>query len=119
MIKILSKDTDLIGTDKYRDDTKSIPLAFRHTVDMSVNPNASGTNNMVTVKSNLPLVVTVDGRSQSSDSFLMTTKFSALQHVTDDAARASIFDKHIEFLTKSKAAILDGQLPDNAIVMTA
>lgn len=118
-IKILSKDNDLVGTDKYRDDTKSVPLAYRHTIDMSVNPNASGTNNMVTVKSTLPVPAIVDGRATSNDAFTVSTKFSSLQHITNDVERAAVLTKHIEFLTKAKDAMLDGQLPDEPIVMTA
>lgn len=122
MIKILSKDNDLIGTDTYRDDTKAIPLAYRHTIAMSINPNASGSNNMVTVKSVRPVVITAaDGKVSSSDSFLGTFKFSALQHVTNDVERALCYDKLLEFLKLPavRTAILDGQLTDEPVTFTA
>lgn len=114
---ILSKDTDLLGTDRYRDSDKTIPMAFRATIDMTVNPNASNTNNQVTIKSVQPVVNTVQGVVTSKDSFLMVTKFSSLQHITNDAERERIFDNHLRFLIASKQSILDGQLPSQAVVI--
>lgn len=117
-LAILSKDNDLLGTDKYRETDKTVPMAYRPTVEMSVNANASGTNNNVTVKSTFPVVTTVNGVTTSKDSFLMVSKFSSLQHITNDVERAKAFDDHIKFLGKARASILDGQLPDAPVVMT-
>ena len=114
---ILSKDTDLLGTDRYRDSDKAIPMAFRATIDMTVNPNSSGTNNQVTVKSVQPVINTVDGIATSKDSFLVVTKFSSLQHITNDAERERVFDNHLRFLISAKQSILDGQLPSTAVVI--
>lgn len=112
---ILSKDTDLLGTDRYRDSDKAIPMAFRATIDMTVNPNSSNTNNQVTIKSVQPVVNTVEGVTTSKDSFLMVTKFSSLQHITNEAERERVFDNHLRFLIASKQSILDGQLPSTAV----
>lgn len=114
---ILSKDNDLLGTDKYRDTTKTIPMAYRATIDMSVNQNSTATNNNVTVRSVNPVVKEVAGVTTSQDSFLMVTKFSSLQHITNDTERAACFDKHVAFLLAARASILDGQLPDAPIVL--
>lgn len=114
---ILSKDNDLFGTDRYRDNNKTVPMAHRATIDMSVNPNASGTNNQVTIKSLEPVIRTIDGVVSSDDSFLVVTKFSSLQHITNDAERERAFDNHLRFLITGKQAILDGQLPDAPVVI--
>lgn len=116
-IQILSKDNDLLGTDIYRESDKTNPMAFRPTIVMSVNPNTSGSNHNVAVKTSVPVVKDVAGVVTSSDSFLMVTKFSALQHISNDVERAKCFDDHIKFLGKARTAILDGQLPDAPINM--
>lgn len=117
MIKILSKDNDLLGTDLYRDDNKAIPMAFRPTITHSVNKSASGTNNQVTVKSLHPVLVAIAGVTTADDSFLVVTKFSALQHIVNDDERAAAFDNHVKFLIKARQAILDGELPDAPVVV--
>lgn len=114
-LAILSKDIDVLGIDKYRDTSPSKPMAFRPSLEMSVNQNSTGTNNNVSVRSIYPLIKDVNGVTTSTDSFLMTTKFSALQHVTNDVERAEIYDDHLEFLTKARTAILFGELPKVAI----
>lgn len=115
-IKILSKDNDLIGTDKYRDDAKVLPMAYRPTIDNSVTQNAKGTNNSVTIKSVTPVVVTANGVTSSADSFLMVTKFSSLQHITNDAEREQCYDDHVRMLILNRSANLYGQLPDVPVV---
>lgn len=114
---ILSKDNDLLGTDKYRDTTKTIPMAFRATIDMSVNQNSTATNNNVSVRSVHPVVKDISGVTTSSDSFLAVTKFSSLQHITNDVERAACFDNHVAFLLAARSSILDGQLPDEPVVL--
>lgn len=117
--KILSKDVDAFGVDTYRDEDATIPLAFRPTITHSVNPNSAGTNNQVTVKVRVPVVTTVNGVNQSTDRFEFVGKFSALQNVTSDGARVRCLDAAIEYLTKAKAAIINGQLPSAAVALSS
>lgn len=86
-------------------------MAFRPVVEMTAVPNPRQTSNTMTVRSIHPLVVNVDGVTKSNDSFVMTTKFTSLQHVTNDTERAAIFDSHIAFLLAARASILEGRLP--------
>lgn len=117
-IKILSKDIDAFGTDLYRDDNAAVPLAFRATVTHSVNPNSAGTNNQVTVKVRVPVVTTINGVATSTDQFEFIGKFSALQSVTADAERARCLDLAIEYLTATKASIINGILPPAPVTLT-
>lgn len=120
MIKIISKDNDILGTDKYRDDDATIPLAYRQTMELSVSPNASGTNHNVSLKTVVPVVNTIDGVTVSNDSFLAVTKFSALQHITNDTERAAAYDKHVAFLSNAEVreAFLNGQLTDEPVTIS-
>lgn len=111
---ILSKQNDVVGVDRYRVNDASIPAAYRPRIDFSCLTNPRGTSNTMTVRSEAPIVKTVDGVTTSSDMFLMTTKFTSLQQVTSDELRAKIFDDHIAFLQKARADILEGRLPMNA-----
>lgn len=117
--KILSKDVDAFGVDTYRDEDATIPLAFRPTITHSVNPNSAGTNNQVTVKVRVPVVTTVNGVIQSTNRFEFVGKFSALQNVTSDGARVRCLDAAIEYLNRTKAAIVNGQLPSAAVALSS
>lgn len=111
---ILSKQNDIVGTDKYRVNDTSIPAAYRPSLDFSCVTNPRGTSNTMTVRSQGPIVKTVDDVTTSTDMFLMTTKFTSLQQVTSDVLRAKIFDDHVAFLMVARADILEGRLPMNA-----
>ena len=115
-LTLLSKEQDVIGTDKYRANDPAIPMAFRASATMTVNPNADGSNHQVTVQTVKPVVVTdtTNGITSSPASFRMTTKFNALQDRTDTAARTKCIEAHIEALTLLKAQIADGMLPTTA-----
>lgn len=117
-IKILSKDIDSFGTDVYRDDNATIPLAYRATVTQMVNPNTTGTNNQVTIKVRVPVVTTTNGVTTSNDRFEFIGKFTALQAVTADAERTRCIDLAIEYLNGAKASIANGILPATVITMT-
>lgn len=108
---ILSKQTDALGVDQYRDNLAGVPMAYRPTISHSAALNPKGTSVSVQVRSTYPIVNEVNGVKTSTDQFLMQTKFTALQHVTNDTERAAIFDKHIEFLQAARASILEGRLP--------
>lgn len=116
-MKVLSKDIDSFGTDVYRDDNATIPLAYRPTVTQMVNPNAAGTNNQVTVKVRVPVVTTANGVTTSNDRFEFIGKFTALQAITADAERIRCIDLAIEYLTGAKVAIANGILPATPITM--
>lgn len=111
---ILSKDIDAFGTDIYRDEDKTIPLAFRPTITHSVNPNSDGSNHQVTVKVRVPVVTVTDGVTTSTDRFEFIGKFSSLQNIVADGPRLRCIDTAIEYLTEAKTAIINGQLPSQA-----
>lgn len=110
----LSKQADVVGSDRYRDEVAGTPLAYRESISHTVAANAAGTSNNVTVKVTAPSLVTVNGITTSTDSFLATAKFTSLQKITDDATRAKCYDDLIRFLIATRAANLDGQLPQKA-----
>lgn len=114
----LSKQTDLLGTDLYRVESPTVPLAYRQTISHSVTKSPSNQSHSVNVRSVAPVLKTIDGVVTSSDSFLMTTKFTALQHVVDDVLRAKIYDDHIAFLIASRTTNLNGGLPKTAVTIT-
>lgn len=114
---ILSKETDVIGTDKYRDNTPGIAMAYRPTTFHTVSESSNGKNHPVTVKTNSPVIQTVAGVSVSDDAFLMVTKFSALQHIENDVQRAKTYDDHVAFLVASRDTNLYGTLPKVPIVI--
>lgn len=116
-IKILSKDTDCFGMDTYRDDNVTIPLAFRPTLTHEVNPNASGTNNQVTIRVRVPVVTTLNGVTTSTNRFEFIGKFTALQAVTSDVERMRCLDIAIEYLNAAKASIVNGILPVTAVAL--
>lgn len=110
-LSIVSKQNDIYGIDKYRFNDNSIPVAYRHSIEMQVAENPRKTSNTVTVRSVTPIVKVIDGSSVSTDSFVATTKFTALQQVTSATQRAACLDKHIAFLQKARDDILEGRLP--------
>lgn len=118
-LTILSKEQDVVGTDKYRVNDPLIPMAFRANAQMTVNPNADGTNHQVTVMIAKPVVVTdSNGIVSAPATFRMTTKFNAIQDRVNNTERLAAIDAHIEFLTKNKQAIADGILPTAPAVFT-
>lgn len=108
---VISKQTDALGTDRLRDDVSGIPLAFRQTINHTVQQNSNGSSNSVLVRVTAPSLKTVDGVVTSTDSFLATSKFTALQKITDDQLRAKAYDDHIRYLIATRATNLLGQLP--------
>lgn len=118
MMNIIAKQQDLLGTDKYRDDSNaSVPMAYRPTTEHTVSSNPRGTSNMSTVRTVVPVVITVDGVTSSQNQFPMTTKFASLQAITNDVEREKAFDSHMAFLTAAKTDILAGRLPVQAYIL--
>lgn len=110
-MKIISKQQDLFGTDVYRLEDTSKPYAYRPTSEHTVNQNPNKSNNMTTVRTVVPVLTKVDGVTLASNSFSATTKFTALQQITNDVERVLAFDEHIKFLQAARADILEGRLP--------
>ena len=119
-LTLLSKEQDIIGTDRYRANDPAIPMAFRASATMTVNPNADNSNHQVTVQTVKPVVVTdtSNGVTSSPAAFRMTTKFNALQDRTDNVARTKCIEAHIEALTLLKTQIADGMLPTGVPAFT-
>lgn len=116
-MKIESKDNSVYGEDVYRDRSVLVPRAFQPTLTHSVSINKTGTNANVTIRSDDYVVVDVDGRQLSTDRFILSTKFTALQAVTAVEVRERIFDTHIAALVAAKQQILNGTLPDTGLVL--
>lgn len=114
---ILSKQTDSLGVDQYRENVVGVPMAYRPTISHSAALNPKGTSVSIQVRSTYPIMNEVNGVKTSTDQFLMLTKFTALQNVTNDTERAAIFDKHIAFLQAARTSILEGRLPVAAVVL--
>lgn len=117
-LKPLQKDVDALGTDVYRDDNAAVPLMFRATLTHSIKPNQAGTNNQVTVGVKVPVVATVNGVNVSENRFECIVKFTALQNVTNDTERARCLDLAIEYLTATKANLVQGILPASVVALT-
>lgn len=112
MIKILSKDNSPYGKDFYRDINAAVPAAFRATHEHSCDMNKSGTNSNVNVRTQVPVVFTIDNRAASTNAFSVRTYFTSLQHITSDAERNKAIDEHIKFLILARSDIMAGTLPD-------
>mgnify|MGYP001040302262 CR=1 FL=1 len=111
----LSKQTDTVGIDRLRDEISGTPLAYRPTVTHTVQANASGSSNSVLVRVAVPCVLTVDGVTSATDTFLATSKFTSLQKITNDAERAKAYDDHIRYLIATRGSNLLGQLPNTPL----
>lgn len=115
-LQLLSKENDVIGTDKYRLEDSKIPAAFRPTCELTVRQNADQSNNNFTIVSRVPVVVTAsDGSITSKDTFVASFKFSSLQNVTKDAERVACLDNLLKVITAAKVQILAGMLPQTAL----
>lgn len=118
-LQLLSKENDVIGTDKYRLEDPTIPAAYRPTCELTVRQNADRSNNNVTIVSRVPVVITAsDGSKTSKDTFVASFKFSSLQNVTNDAERLACFDNLQKVITAAKTQILAGMLPQTALSLT-
>lgn len=111
----LSKQTDTVGVDRLRDEKSGTPLAYRPTVTHTVQPNASGSSNSVLVRVSVPCVLTVDGVTTATDTFLASSKFTSLQKITNDEERAQAYDDHIRYLIATRESNLLGQLPNETL----
>lgn len=111
----ISKQTDTLGSDRYRDEVAGVPLAYRPNITHTVQQNGTGSSNSVIVRVSAPSLTVVNGITTSTDTFLATSKFTALQKITDDATRAKAYDDHIRFLIATRATNLDGQLPSSTL----
>ena len=116
-MNIISKQQDLYGTDIYRLEDVSKPFAYRATTEHTVQPNANKSNNMVTIRTAVPVVVDTLGVPSAPNTFSMVTKFAALQQITNQTERALAFDEHMAFLEAARSDILEGRLPTAAYTL--
>lgn len=89
----------------------TVPMQFRGELTHTVSANADGSNHNVRIKAVMPVTRLVDGRVVSSDAFIASFSFTALQGVDEPLLRAETVDELIAHLTKHKADILNGVLP--------
>lgn len=99
-----------LGVSEYRLVGVDAPAQYVPRIIASTSRNASGTNIDYRLKSDYPLLVTVDGVITNNNTFRMETKFSALQNVLNDTERARIFDEHVQFLVDNRSKILNGDV---------
>lgn len=118
ILSILSKETDVVGTDKYRANDAAIPMAFRAYAEVTANPNADGSNVQMTVMTAKPVVFLSNGINTVVGTFRATTKFNALQNIVNDTERNAVIDAHIELLTKLKTSVANGTLPASGPTLT-
>lgn len=111
----IAKQTDTLGSDRYRDEISGVPLAFRPTITHTIQQNGTGSSNSVIVRVSAPSLTVVNGITTSTDTFLATSKFTALQKITDDKTRAKAYDDHIRFLIATRGTNLNGQLPSTKL----
>lgn len=115
MFKHISKQTDVLGTDRLRDEIPEIPLAYRQTINHTVQSNSDGSSNSVLIRVAAPSLKVIDGIATSTDTFLATSKFTALQKITDDTLRAKAYDDHIRYLIATRSTNLQGELPSGTL----
>lgn len=115
MPKILSKDNSPFGKDYYRGSNPSIPLAYQETIVHDCAMNKSGTNSNVNIRTLVPVVDSIDGRTSSTNAFSMRTHYTALQHVVADEERNRAFQEHIKFLVLAETSMKVGTLPDEPL----
>lgn len=117
---ILSKQNDVVGTDKYRDNDATVPLAYRATATMTVAPSPQNPqSNNVRFVVRVPIVDVVNGVQVSKDQFMFDGKFTSIQNRTNPTERAKCYDMAIAIMQKAKADALDGQLPNAAYTFSA
>lgn len=97
-----------LGTSIYQFDSVSAPAQFMPTITVSATQNSSGTNTNVTIGSEYPIISVVDGVNVAANRFKMTTVFTALRSIQNDAERARLFNEHVAYLTANRAKILAG-----------
>lgn len=115
MFKYISKQTDALGNNRLRDEIPGIPLAFRQTINHTIQSNADGSSNSVLVRVAAPSLKVIDDVVTSTDTFLATSKFTALQKITDDTLRAKAYDDHIRYLIATRSSNLLGELPSGTL----
>lgn len=108
---IIVKDNDIFGRDLYRASLRGVPLGFQPTVEHVVRQSANKNNNNVTVEAISPIVRLVDGLAVSTDAYKASFKFTALQHVEDDAAADLVIDATLAYINAHRAVIKAGLKP--------
>lgn len=105
------KDNDLFGQDMLRAAITGRPLAFQPTVTHTNRQSANKLNHNQTVESVVPQVRLVDGLAVSTDAYKATFKFSALQHIVNDADANLAIDALLAYITANRAVIIAGTKP--------
>lgn len=110
---IIVKDNDIFGRDLYRASLVGVPKGFQPTLEHVVRQSANKNNNNVTVEAISPIVRLVDGLAVSTDAYKASFKFTALQHVEDDAAADLVIDSTLAYINMHRAVIKAGLKPTN------
>lgn len=116
--KYVVKDNDLFGADILRQSDSTLPLAYRPTVEHTNRQSANKLNHNQTVNSIVPVTQTIDGLLVSNNSYKATFKFSALQHISDDAKANQAIDALLAYINTNRATIIEGSKPLAATDLT-
>lgn len=116
--KPLVVDNDLYGQNVLRADVPGLAVAFRPTITHTNRLSANKANSNQTVEVVYPIVSTLEGRPVSTDSWKATFKFSALQHIIDDATANEVIDTLIAYVNAHREAIIEGSkgVPTDLVV---
>lgn len=91
----------------WREEVSAVAPMFRPTIKLTSSQNKTNTNVNMSVKVNVPDVVTVDGIQQAQNKAIATATITSLQNVTSDVVAQAI-DGLIAALTSARTAILAG-----------
>lgn len=117
MYQYVVKDNDLFGTDLLREKSTK-PVAFRPSITHVNRQSANKLNNNHTVESIVPVIRNVDGAQVSTDAYKATFKFSALQHISDEASADLAIDALLAYINANRASIKEGLKPLTANDLT-
>lgn len=111
-----SVSTSPTGESAYRANVAGTPAQFQPVLREKVTPNKTGTNNNVLVKLTYPIAKldATKGVWSANNTVVLTFSMTSLQNVVATAEMTDAYDAMISFLTKAKAAYIDGKLRNTA-----
>lgn len=104
--------TSPTGESTYRAAVPGVPAQFQPVLREKVSPNKGGTNHNVTVKLTYPLARKDASKDiwAAANTVVLSFSMTSLQNVVATTEMNDAYDAMIAFLTKAKAAYVDGKL---------
>lgn len=109
-VHVYSESPSPLGTSTYLFDNVNAPAQWIPSITFTAARNKTDTNTNVTVKTEYPLLTTVDGVTTNKNTFVASVHFTALRSVVNDTERARALDETIAFLTAHRESILHGSV---------